>query len=127
MLLIFTGSTFGAFPGDSGVVKYLCSQPSWSQIVGRVAMKTKNPSCKNKVEAQIAALAARALALIAKILVEETLANPIQSHVSGAAMSVSAFASLSCCQVILAEVERRFFCRYAVSVVPRCHSQLLRV
>ena len=101
------GATFGAFPGDSGVGKYICSQPSWSQTVGRVAQKTKNPSCKNKVEAQIAALAARALARNAKILAEETLTNPIQSHISNAAMSVPAFASLSCGQVILVKVERR--------------------
>ena len=51
-----------------------------SKIVGRVAKKTKNPSCKIKVEVQIAASAARALAQTAKILAEETLANPTQSQ-----------------------------------------------
>ena len=42
--------------------------------------------------------------------------------VSGAAMSFSVVAGLSCGQVILVEVERRIFCRDAVSVVPPCPS-----
>ena len=42
--------------------------------------------------------------------------------VSGAAMSFSVVAGLSCGQVILVEVERRIFCRDAVSAAPPCPS-----
>ena len=42
--------------------------------------------------------------------------------VSGTVMSFSVVAGLSCGQVILVEVERRIFCRDAVSMVPPCPS-----
>ena len=41
------------------------------KIVCRVAEKTMNPSCKHKVDVQIAALAARTLAQIAKMSTRE--------------------------------------------------------
>ena len=59
------------------------------KIICIIAEKKKNPCCKNKMEAQIAASAARALAQIAKILAEEPLANPTQSQLAAQAQLIA--------------------------------------
>ena len=67
------------FPGDSGMWKNPCIHPIWSQIVYKIAKNTRYPLCKNTEEAQIVALAARALCQIQKLLAELALANPTQA------------------------------------------------
>ena len=70
---------FVTFSGDSGWWKNPRTQPIWSQIVFKIAKNIPYPLCKNTEEAQIVALAARALGQIQKLLAEKSLANPI-SH-----------------------------------------------
>ena len=67
------------FPRDSGMVKNPRIHPIWSQINCKIANKTIHHLCKNIDEAQIVALAFRALGHMQKILAELALAIPTQS------------------------------------------------
>ena len=75
----FAGATFVIFPRDSGMVKNPRIHPIWSQINGKIANKTIHPLCKNIDEAQIVALAFRALGQMQKFLAELALAIPTQA------------------------------------------------
>ena len=78
LFICLTGAIFGPYPGDSGRRNNVCIQPSWNQIIHRIAKKTTYPLCKNNEEAQIVACAARALGQIRKFPAEMAKANPMK-------------------------------------------------